>query len=375
MPSTFPLNVPQLLSVLNHLNLGVYITDLDRRIVLWSRKAEELTGHKAADVVGRTCHDQVLNHIDKDGHALCSGELCPLHRAITTNAESAQPVLVFARRANGTRIAVSVSVAPLRDPDGQVIGGIEAFRDETAQVRDMEFARTVQRRLLPAELPATGEIAFDVCYYPHDLVGGDFYDVQPVGPQSYGVFIADVSGHGVSAALYTMWLKSLKEGLKPVAHQPAVFMTELNRELSKYIVDESFATAFYAVVDAGGQITYTNAGHPAPLHWRAAERTVGKLETHGLPLAVSATEEYPSSSFTLRPDDLLLGYTDGVTEVNMPDGRQVGTDGLSEILARQIALRPARLLEQVYQRILARCAAVSLPDDVLLLSIARRRAG
>ena len=98
MPESFPLDVDALLSVLNYLNMGVYITDRERRILLWNRKAEEITGYSAESVVGKACHEQVLNHVDKDNHPLCSTDLCPLHRAISLEKESDEPVLVYAKR-------------------------------------------------------------------------------------------------------------------------------------------------------------------------------------------------------------------------------------------------------------------------------------
>ena len=180
MSDTFPLDVDMLLSVLNYLNLGIYITDRNRRVVLWNRKAEEITGYRAAEVVGTACHDEVLSHVDKDGHPLCSTRLCPLYRAMSVGKESREPVLIYARKADGGRVAVSVSVAPLCDDSGNIFGGIEAFRDETLRIRDLEFARKIQRHLLSQSLPAARKIRFDVLYYPHELIGGDFYDMRPL---------------------------------------------------------------------------------------------------------------------------------------------------------------------------------------------------
>ena len=372
MSESFPLDVSALNSVLNYLNLGVYITDRDRRIILWNRKAEEITGYKADQVVGRACRDNVLVHIDKEGHALCSCSLCPLHRAMNLNRESAEPMLLYARKVDGSRVAVSVSVAPLRDAQGNVIGGIETFRDETALVRDMEFARKVQQRLFPDPLPTPRGIAFDVRYYAHDLVGGDFYDVLKIDNDRYGVLVADVRGHGVSAALYTMWLKSLEDSQKAAANDAGGFLTRLNRELSRFVVNDSFATAFYAVVNAAtGRVQYSNAGHPSPLLWRAAAKATDKLDVHGMPLGISATEEYLATTLQLDPGDLLLCYTDGATEVSGADGQLLDAAGLAKIFERQVKLGPANLLERIYRLVLSHSNAVALKDDVLLLSVKR----
>ncbi len=372
MPNEFPLDVDMLLRVLNYLNLGVYITDRDRRMILWNRKAEEITGHRASDVVGKACHDQVLVHVDKNGQPLCSTDYCPLYRAMERNQESKEPILIYARRADGSRVAVSVSVAPLRDASGEVIGGIEAFTDETRRVRDLEFARKIQQHLLPASLPRSENVEFAVRYYPHDLIGGDFYDVRPLGQARYSVTVADVRGHGVSAALYTMLLKSLGETLDAQAKDPGEFLTRLNRELDPFVVEESFASAFYAIIDAeSGALCYSNAGHPPPLHFRSGAEDVAELETHGLPLGIIPDEEYSSGTVALQRGDVLLCYTDGITEAKDAEENLLGISGLGKLLRENMARGASNLLERLYRQALDYCGEVALADDVLLLSVKR----
>ena len=372
MPVNLQMDVDAMLRVLNHLNMGVYITDLDRRIVLWNRRCEEIMGFRAEDVVGRACHEQILNHVTKDGQPLCSTKLCPLYRAMTLNEASAEPILLYAHKPDRSRVAVSVSVAPLRDETGEVVGGIEAFQDESSRVRDLEFAQNVQQHLLPKSLPKSEEIHFDVRYYPHDLVGGDFYDIRELSPGKFGVFLADVRGHGVSAALYTMVLKNIGDNLVHLAADPAAFVGALNRALSKVVVAESFATGFYAVVDAvENKITCTNAGHPGALHYHACDDSVTQLGPGGLPLGVLEDETYEAESLKLEPGDLLLSYTDGATEVVDKQGQMLGDQGLGALLSEAIARGKSRLLDRLYRSVLDTCASVSLTDDVLLLSIRR----
>ena len=372
MAGQFPIDADALLKVLNHLNVGVYVTDRDRRIMLWNRKAAEITGWRAMDVVGRRCRDNVLCHVDKEGRLLCPTHLCPLYRAMEVGKESVTPILVFAKKADGRRVALSVSVAPLRNDGGEVIGGIEVFRDETETVHDLEFARTIQRNLLPKKLPEAGEIEFDARYYPHDLLGGDFYDVRAAGEGRYGFLVADVRGHGVSASLYTMVLKSLLEGKGGLAGEPAALVTAVNRELSALVVSESFATAAYGVVDArNGEVVYSNAGHPPFLHYQARRGLAAELESHGLPLGVDAGEQYAASRVTLEPGDALLLYTDGITEITDKAGKALGAKGLAELFEAQMKMPAANRLEGLYNAALEHCGEVAFSDDVLLVSVAR----
>ena len=82
---------------------GAYITNCERKILFWSRAAELITGWSAPDVVGHSCSDNILIHVDKDGHQLCGKDYCPLHRAMVTGRQSTSPLLVFAQHKDGHR--------------------------------------------------------------------------------------------------------------------------------------------------------------------------------------------------------------------------------------------------------------------------------
>ncbi|MFH1242733.1 MAG: PAS domain-containing protein, partial [Pseudomonadota bacterium] len=110
--------------ILDSLNDGVYVTNPERKISYWNRAAERITGWPASEVVGRGCSDNILCHIDKDGHILCGQEFCPLHRSITTGVSSTVPITVFAQAKDGSRIPTQVSVAPIRDDSDNIIGGV-----------------------------------------------------------------------------------------------------------------------------------------------------------------------------------------------------------------------------------------------------------
>jgi len=143
-------DAPELLNLLAD---GAYITDTERRIIFWNHAACKITGWEAHEVVGRSCQDNLLVHVDKDGHQLCGHEHCPLHRSIVTDQPSAEPLLVFAQHRSGTRIPVEVTVSPVRNRAGQVIGGIEMFRDLTESMQDQLRAKEIQDMAVACELP------------------------------------------------------------------------------------------------------------------------------------------------------------------------------------------------------------------------------
>ena len=363
--------------VIDCLNMGVYVTDTERHITLWNTAAEKITGHRRESIMGTACWDGVLNHVDAHGHPLCATHLCPLYRAIQLDRQSAAPMLVFAHKADGKRVAVSVSVAPLHDDDGKVIGGIETFRDETGAIVDLEFAAKIQKSLTSAQMPKEGNLVFDAGNYPKDLVGGDMHDVRDIGGGRYAFFIADVRGHGVSAALYTMWLRSLIDANKDSIADPAAFLTAVNADLSSVIVSESFATAVAGVADANtGEVSFANAGHPALLHYRAKTKAAAAVEAESAPLGIFPEEKYAAGTVHLDEGDVLLAYTDGMVDVEtqMEEGgksRLLGQEGLARMLAREAQSGPNRLVDRLYYGVLDACSHVGLSDDAAALAIAR----
>jgi PAS domain S-box-containing protein len=133
-------NPDNLRSILVNINDAVYLTDRERKIVFWNDACERITGYSSAEVLGRRCLDNILNHTDMEGNQLCVSELCPLNQSMLKNTPSARPQMVLAMRSDGSRLAVEVSVAPLLNEEGEVIGGIEVFRDVTERL-ELEEAK------------------------------------------------------------------------------------------------------------------------------------------------------------------------------------------------------------------------------------------
>ncbi len=120
--------------VFNQVKDGVYITDPDRRILFWNKAAEEITGYSQEEVLGKKCADNLLVHTDLAGNELCSTDLCPLHKAITCEKASTEPLVLKALHKEGSRVMVEVSLAPLYSASGKLFGGIEIFRDVSEKV-------------------------------------------------------------------------------------------------------------------------------------------------------------------------------------------------------------------------------------------------
>jgi PAS domain S-box-containing protein len=362
--------------IVDSLREGIYVCDLERRITFWSRSAERITGWPATEVVGRQCFDSVLCHVDKDGHQLCGKEYCPLHRAMVTGEGTPQALLVYARGRDGGRIPMHVSTAPLRDATGRVVGGVETFRDASGEVHDLERAKAIQRLAMQQDLPEDHRIGITTHYVPHDIIGGHYLAVRKLDEDRYGVLLADVVGHGIAAALYTMHLSQLWEHHHGGVVEPSVFTATLNNELVNLIRStSSFATAVCGVIDLGrGVFRFAGAGGP-PVLLMHAGGSYEQLMNPGLPLALMADADYEETQTPIGEGDRLLLFSDGAVEVLDADGAQLGVEGLVGLLRAQGYPEADIRMEPLEEGMLRFSNSIRLPDDLTLIDVRIRSTG
>jgi PAS domain S-box-containing protein len=357
-------------AIMDSLSDGVYVCDRDRKITYWSKSAERITGWSAEDVVGRQCFDNVLCHIDKDGHRLCGEEYCPLHRAIVTDRGSKGSLLVYAQGKDGQRVPMLVSVSPIRNAAGQVIGGVETFRDASSMVHDLERARAIQQLALQHELPDDPRVRFTTHYIPHEIIGGDYYAIRKLNDDQYGLMLADVMGHGIAAALYTMHLSSLWDRHSRLLTNPVKFAGKVNDELVRVVrTDESFAAAVCGLIDLEKRVFgFVGAGGP-PVLLMHADGTHQPLLNPGLPLAVMEDAPYEEATAQMREGDRLLLFSDGALEIDDGTGAMLGFDGLVGILKKQGYPKTAIRMDLLEEELLKYSNAIRLEDDLTLVEV------
>lgn len=361
-------------AILNSLPDGVYITDSDRRILFWNKEAERMTGWLAGDVLGHRCHENILCHVDKDGHLLCGHEYCPLHRAMVTGIRSELPHLIFAQRRDGHRIPVEVSVAPIRNDVGEVVGGIEVFRDLSPAFVDLNRARIIQSESVGIQTTSDDRLSLDVRYTPHDQVGGDFYRAERIGPDTYAILMADVVGHGVSAALYTMQLRSMWEEGRGLLDNPAGFLGWLSRrvEILRDTDHGYFATAAHVTYRADtGELTCAIAGHPPPVVIRA-DGSLDQLNATGPALGLLPEPVFKNAHRTLHPGDHLIMFTDGAFEVINAAGHELDEKPFLRLVQQADLSHGADSLNKIEESLLHYTNALSLPDDLTLIHLMRK---
>ena len=184
---------------------------------------------------------------------------------------------------------------------------------------ELRLAGRLQRDFLPRTLPRVGPARFEALFRPAAHVSGDFYDVVRLDEDHVGFYVADAVGHGVPAALLTMFIKhslatkQIGPGDQYRLISPAETMARLNLTLlEQRLSDSTFATAAYGLVNVRtGQVTLARAGHPAPLHL-GRDGTVTPLEPDGGLLGILPDESFAEATVTLADGDRLLLYTDGV---------------------------------------------------------------
>jgi PAS domain S-box-containing protein len=358
--------------IIDSLNDGVYMCDLNRRIVYWSKSAERITGWRSEDVLGRACLEDILSHEDKDGHRLCGAEYCPLHRSMVTGVTTNVPIIVFALCKNGRRVPTQVTTAPIYNEAGEVIGGVETFRDVSPMLVDLERAKRIQSQSMEHKLPDDPRLRFATFYMPHDIVGGDFYAVKALDADRYGFFLADMEGHGVAAALYTMHLGMLCERHYPLLENPARFAATINKELVSVFGDiTTFAAAICGVIDArGATLRYTGAGGPPPLIMNT-NGDPKKLKSSGMSLGIiediPEAAAYHEQTVSLAPGDAILIFSDGALEIRNARDEFLGLDGFVNLLADLNYPREPLKMNALELGLLKFSNEIRLQDDLTII--------
>lgn len=356
--------------ILSAMSVGVYVCDRNRRIVYWGKKAEAITGWRAEDIVGHACHEGLLNHVDKDGRPLCGEESCPLHRSMVTGVEADVPIIVFAKGKDGRRIPMQVNVAPLCNGDGEIIGGVETFRDLTAEMPDLRRARQIQQGLLSNSLPQNARVLFTTFYRARDIVGGDFYAINAETDDRYAFMLADVEGHGLAAALNTVHLNHVWHNHTDLRSKPGAFTAAASNELvTVFGPDNSFATAVCGTFDARtGTLKLAFAGGPPALVLKkgTAPRWI---HAPGIPLGISTDSVYSETSTQLEPGDRVILCTDGAFEIHNASNEELGQGGFLDILRTLNYPHRELNLERLEEELLKYSNAIRLQDDLTMILI------
>jgi sigma-B regulation protein RsbU (phosphoserine phosphatase) len=275
---------------------------------------------------------------------------------------------------------------------------VQQISEEERLRHELEIATAVQQRLFPQSSPDVGRVELSGLCHPARGVGGDYYDFILLGPGKVGIAVADVAGKGISAALLMSTVQaSLRSQAPSVNGNLTGLVSSMNRLLHVSTDASSYASFFYAQYDEGTRLlTYVNAGHNPPILVRATtarraheashamaagdvktlmteieaepeQASICLLSTGGLIIGAFDTSEYEQETIAMYEDDLLVAYTDGVTEALNPEGEEFGETRLYRAIAAGVGLSAHELTLSIVESVREFCRDMPQHDDLTLV--------
>jgi len=231
---------------------------------------------------------------------------------------------------------------------------------------ELELARHIQASILPTAVPVVRDLQISALYQPMRSVAGDFYEFVPLDSEHVGVFVADVCGHGIPAALIASMLKMAVQSADASSDQPDQFLGTLNRVLVNPLHGQLVSASYLWLDMRTRQALYSAAGHPPMLRFN---KTVERIESNGLLFGLLPNAEYPVRKLPLNPGDRLVLYTDGVTEPENVVGQSFGDTRLHQVLTDHSADTPADLTRLIVTEIQKWQRTPEPQDDITLVVI------
>ena len=250
---------------------------------------------------------------------------------------------------------------------------------------NLRTAREIQIAMLPQQYPcfpagvpaADSAFQFVHLYQPAEAVSGDFFSITALSDEEAGVFICDVTGHGVRAALVTAMIRALAEELKPLARDPGLYLRKLNSDLCNILKNTGspmLTTAFYLVASCEtGVVRFANAGHPKPLLVRRSREAVEPMVNecgHSQPaLGLFDDPPYTTSEVIMAPGDFIMLFTDGLYEVQGPREELYSQQRLLLDVKNRIQLPAGRLFDDILEEVRTFSVNSEFDDDVCLVGL------
>jgi serine phosphatase RsbU (regulator of sigma subunit) len=239
---------------------------------------------------------------------------------------------------------------------------------------ELEIAREIQINLQPVHLPELQHLSISAYSRPARIVGGDFFNlVQPEKDKVIGI-LGDVSDKGISAALYAAYFQSMFESLAARDGSPALLMRHLNELITKRLRTGDFITAVIAMFDlAEKSVTIVRAGHNWPLYYHAETAIISELKPKGMSIGVLEDEAFyqqiEEQKLYLNPGDLVLLYSDGVTEATAPDDRMFALAGLKSVVQESVHESSKGLIAQITLKLDEFMQGNEPGDDATMMAI------
>lgn len=251
---------------------------------------------------------------------------------------------------------------------------VEEIRKLNAALRrEFEEVARVQRALLPRETPHIPGLEIATSYLPSEQAGGDYFDFFPFEDGTWGILIADVSGHGAAAATVMAMFHGILHAYSGPGKSPDAVMRYANKRLLEAAIDGTFVTAFLGVYEPDtGRVTYARSGHNPPVFKRGDTGAVSILDGAGsLPLGVLEPYDISMACIQLEPMDTIVLYTDGITEAMNAAREMFGPEGMDAALT-ECSGAPDCVVDSVHGALFKHTGSLSRKDDQTLVALRYR---
>jgi sigma-B regulation protein RsbU (phosphoserine phosphatase) len=236
--------------------------------------------------------------------------------------------------------------------------------------KELEIAKEIQAGLFPDEIPVIANYSIDFNNNPAKECGGDYYDYINLTDELTAFTIADVSGKGVPAALIMVMAKSVLMVEAPKDFNTQNVVQELNNQLSKTITQGRFITFFYGTLEhKTGVFKFTNGGHNYPYMYRAKTGEIEELELDGMILGVMEDMDYETKEVTFETGDVLVLYTDGVTEALNNEGVLFSDELLQETILELHDLSATEIRKEIEKKVFEHANGAPQSDDITIIVI------
>jgi PAS domain S-box-containing protein len=380
----------RLAEIISFLPDPTFVIDRDGVVIAWNRALEELTGTAAERMIGKGDYEYAIPFYGEKKPMLANlifmqGEEIEerYHSVQRIRDTLVVDIFISGFRPGGAYFWAKAS--PLYDPDGNITGAIETIRDITERIQieqklarssaELQIAAEIQQSFLPESLPEIRGFDIAARSVMAKEVGGDFFDVIPfevipLEMGKYGILIADVSGKGVPAALF-MALSRIVVRVNALWHRdPATAISFANDIITQDSKAGMFVTLFYgSLSEKDRTLTYVNAGHNPPLVYRCRTKIFEELMPTGIFLGGMEHQVYSSESVEINPGDIVVLYTDGITESINGEEEMFGEDRLRSIILENTGLPARGIMEKILEGVGTFATGQPQFDDITLMVI------
>jgi len=241
--------------------------------------------------------------------------------------------------------------------------------------REVEIAGGIQRNLFPRELPRNSNIVISAETIPARGVSGDYYDIIELpNDVRIGCLVCDVAGKGIPASLVMVMIRTIVHLIADRSLDAKDFVSFINRGVAGNVGIERFATLSFLLMNPEtGEAQYCNAAHHPLLIFRKSSADFEQIDSEGVPIGIDAGWEYPQTTFSLYEGDLMVLYTDGITEAMNIHDEQFGFTRLKEVIALHAEHGPDEVKESIFKSIDKFVGSASQHDDETLIVLRKMK--